>query len=193
MEEYNIIREELEDKLKTQERLTQLCYTIVLAIWTAAFTINSEWVLLFALLIVVPISVRILKSRMDSAFLAAYMIVCLEPKLDIQWESNNAKYCNKHFRDKELTSFHIFMQLDFIFLSLITSLLFWIMRGGAWLVCDSCLIAVAIALAQSAVIVFEGFVVKQFYKYNAHRTTYINRWKEVLAQEENGNEKVSIL
>ena len=188
MEEYKIIREELTDKLKTQERLTQLCYTIVLAIWTAAFTIKSEWVLLFALLIIIPISVRILKSRMDSAFLAAYMIVCLEPNLDIQWEINNAKYCNKHFRDKELTLFHVFMQLDFIFLSLITSLLFWIMRGGNWVICNSYVITAIIAFGQFSVILFEGVIVKQFYKFNVHRKTYINRWKEVMLQEEHRDE-----
>ena len=183
MDEYKILREEQMDKLKTQERLTQLCYTIVLAIWTAAFTIENEWVLLFALLIIVPISVRVLKSRMDSAFLAAYMAICLEPKLNINWETNNAKYCNTYYRDKELTNFHVLTQLEFVFLSTITSVLFWMMRGGNLVILNNHIIAIIVILLQLTIVIFELIIVRQFYKYKEHRNEYMRRWKKVLCNK----------
>ena len=180
MDEYKMLREELVDNLKMQERLTQFCYTVVLAIWTAAFTIQSEWVLLFSLLIIVSVSEKVLKSKIDSAYLAAYMHVYLEPKIpDIQWETNNAKYCKTHFRDKELNHFHLFVKLDFVFLSFITILMFWLLRGKNWILFESYIITALVALIQLIVLVFEGIVVKKFYKYGTYRATYIQRWQEV--------------
>ncbi len=182
MEEYRILREELVDELKMQERLTQFCYTVVLAIWTAAFTIGSEWILLFSLLIIISISVRVLKSKIDSAYLAAYMYVYLEPKLDVQWETNNAKYCEKYYRDKELNCFHLLMQLDFVFLSFITILMFWLIRGENWVLFENFFVTALIALIQLLTLVFEGIIVKKFYKYGTYRVTYIRRWQEVLKE-----------
>lgn len=188
MEEYKMIRDELIDKLKTEERLIQFCYTIVLAIWIAAFTIKSEWVLLFSFLLILSLSVRVLKSKMDSTFLAAYMFVYLEPKIDIKWETNNAEYCKENFRDKELPKFHIFTNLDFMFLTIITSVLFWIMRAGNWLLLDNYIVTFLVILLQVAMIIIEGFIVKQFYRYKDFRKTYIDRWKKVLGKEANVDE-----
>lgn len=183
MSEYQMLREETMDKMNKQDQLTQFAYTTAAAIWSLALTVKNEWILLIALLITIPISLRIVKLRMDCAFLAAYMSVYLEKHIDIKWESNNKLYCNEHPRGKAQSIFYIFSKFDFVFITLITSFLFWLMRIDNLLVNNWLLTSLLISF-QTVILVVEIGVVVNFYNFAKHRNNYCAQWKETLKNGE---------
>ncbi len=187
MNEYQMLREETIDKMNKQDQLTQFAYTTVAAIWSLALTVKNEWILLIALLITIPISLRIVKLRMDCAFLAAYMSVCLEKNIDIKWESNNKLYCEKYPRGKTQGVFYIFSKFDFVFITLITSFLFWLMRMDNLLV-NNWLLTSLLILFQLVILVVEICVVVHFSRFAKHRKNYCNQWEKILHKNGAANE-----
>lgn len=184
-----MLREETMDKMNKQDQLTQFAYTTAAAIWSLALTVKNEWILLIALFIVIPISLRIVKLRMDSAFLAAYMSVYLEKDIDIRWESNNKLYCRKHPRGKVQGAFYFFSKFDFVFIVLITSALFWFMRIDNLMV-DNWILTILLILLQFAVCLVEVCIVVHFSHFAKHRKNYCNQWEEILYKNGETNEKL---
>lgn len=189
MDEYKFLREEIMDKMNKQDKLTQFAYTTAAAIWSLALTVNSEWILLIALFIAVPVSLRIVKIRMDCAFLAAYMSAFLEQKIDITWECNNELYCDKHPRGKAQGVFYLLSKFDFVFIVLITSGLFWFMRIDN-LFAYNWIFTILLILFQVTILIIEICIVISFSRFAKYRKNYCNEWKKILCKNGVKNEKV---
>ncbi len=183
MDEYTMLREELMDKMKSQDNLTQFCYTIVAAIWTLAFTVQISYILLIPLFIVIPISFRIVKLRNDCAFLSAYMSVLLEKNIDIKWESKNKLFGDKTPKKKSKKLLHTLSKFDFIFLVLVSIIMFWIVHyaeAGTFLIANNCVLMYLLIFLQVFVVAAEIAVLVNFLKFSEQRSEYSNQWEEVL-------------
>lgn len=186
-----MLRDELVDKMNKQEHLTQFSYTTSLAIWSIALTIKNEWIVLLVLLIVVPISLRIVKFRKDSAFIGAYMAVFLEKDLPIKWEINNSEYYNKHPRRKLQTIFYWFSKFDFVFIVVISIMLFWLMKINNLIIINN-LITVLMIIFQLAVLTIEFFVVKYFSNFSKQKGDFIEEWKNLYFEKQKLLEKTGV-
>lgn len=171
MEEYKMLREELVNKMNKQDHLTQFTYTTFLAVWSIALTVDNEWIVMVSLLMIVPISLRIVKFRKDCAFLGAYMSVFLEKALSIKWESNNRIYYNKYPRNKEQRMFYWFSKLDFVIIVIISSILFWLMRINNFIVINK-VITILLFVFQFVVIIVEGIIIKYFSDFSKQKENY---------------------
>ena len=171
MNEYQMLREELNSKMDKQDQLTQFCYTIAAAIWSIAFAAKNEWILLPVLFLVIPISLRIVKLRNDTAFLAAYMAIFLEKNIDIKWESNSSIFWKEYPREKQQGIFYVFSKFDFIFIVTITSVLFWLMRFDNFII-RNWILTVLVILCQVFILILEIFVIKKFSNFSADKEKY---------------------
>lgn len=173
-----MLREEMVNKMNKQDQLTQFTYTTSMAIWSIALTVDNEWLIMVSLLILIPISLRSVKFRMDCAFLGAYMSVFLEKDISIKWESNNKIYYNRYPRGKKQNILYWFSKFDYIFIAIISSILFWLMRIDDFIIINEKFTALLIVF-QIVIIIIEGIIVKQFSDFAKHKEKYYKKWEKL--------------
>lgn len=188
MEEYMMLRNEIMDKLKFQEDLTQFCYTIIASIWALTFTVKVPYISLIALFIIVPISLRKYKVRKDTMYISAYMIVYLENEIDIKWERNNSLYKNKNATKFSNRIIEIFSKCDFIFSSLLTVVIFWSMyyvQNHTLIIEGSWVLTGLLFFVQIILIGIESLLILFFINYDKERMKYIEKWGKTLKETNN--------
>lgn len=90
LEEYRMLREEINDKLRAQDDILKTCLTFVTAIISLSLSIKNRYVLLLMQPIILVCLLRYNSYRSDLARKLGYIIVCIEKNIDIKWETYNA-------------------------------------------------------------------------------------------------------
>ena len=90
--EYATLREEILHLMQKRDEYTRFAYTVIAAIWTAAFAIENAYVVLLGMFILMPIAVRVTDILYSSGNIAAYLSVFHESKGSAMWETLNYEY-----------------------------------------------------------------------------------------------------
>ena len=99
--EYATLRDEILQLMQKRDEYTRFAYTVIAAIWTAAFAINNAYVVLLGMFILLPIAIRVTDILYSSGNIAAYLSVFHEGKDGPKWETMNYEYRKKHKRKKK--------------------------------------------------------------------------------------------
>ena len=95
--EYEILHDEIQQKIALQNNLLIFMITATLTIITIAVESKNSLLYLFPFFIIIPIMNRIAYYRKAIAKISSYMIVFLEPKLDgISWETHNIQFARRY-------------------------------------------------------------------------------------------------
>lgn len=89
MEEYKMLREELNDAMKTQDSLINICLTSVTAVLAFAFSQHLSVILLAAYPIIYFLLCKFIRHRERVVHISGYLIVYLEPIIGFTWETHN--------------------------------------------------------------------------------------------------------
>lgn len=91
--EYEILRQEIEQKMSLHNTLLTFTITSTILVLTVAVSEEEPILYLFPFCIIIPMLLRIAYYKKALAKLSAYMIVFLEPKLEgINWETRNYSF-----------------------------------------------------------------------------------------------------
>lgn len=126
--EYNTLRDEILQLLQKRDEYTRFAYTVIAAIWTAAFAIENAYVVLLGMFILMPIAIRVTDAIYSAGNIAAYLSVFLESQMDIKWETLNYEYRKVHNRKRKVLLRYISGRADFVMLQILNALIFWIYR-----------------------------------------------------------------
>ncbi len=127
IDEYMFLREEIMHHKKRQNTFTAFSYTTIVALWGYAIERENPWITIIALVLALPTSFRVFESRQAISQLSAYMQFYLEPVTGFRWETLLFKYRSmNHTKSKEKILYFV-SKWDFIFLTVASITLFWIM------------------------------------------------------------------
>ena len=88
---YNNLRTEMNDTFKRQDNYFLTAYTVTVAIWAFAVENKNEWLALLPMIILIPISLRVLNLRYNTCNIAAFISVYLEEDAEYDWENMREK------------------------------------------------------------------------------------------------------
>ena len=91
LEEYKFLRDEIQNCVERDNSLVTFMVTAVSTILTFAITANLQvpFLFLISFCIIIPFTGRISHYKTNVARISAYLIVFLEPYMDIKYESRN--------------------------------------------------------------------------------------------------------
>ena len=94
LEEYKMLRDEIQSCIERDNSLATFMVTAVATILTVAISANLQvpFLFLISFCIIIPFSARLAHYKSNVARISAYMIVYLEPKMSIKYETNAIKY-----------------------------------------------------------------------------------------------------
>lgn len=98
-DEYAILKEEILAELSTIQNCKNLVYTLVIALLAFSFEKNNSWMFLLPFAAIIPLYNLIIQKIDSTLRTGTYMLVFLEPYLDIKWETNLYKYDKKYKND----------------------------------------------------------------------------------------------
>lgn len=174
--EYQMLREELMYNQKYRDSLAQFAYTVVCAIVAAALAADNEWILLGAVIFLLPMTVRVAECSNSTAYIASYMRIYLEPHLDLKWETNHHAYHHKNPRRGWESVIYYLSRLDFPFLTAVCSALFWFMRDFNFFPKESVLLGIGIIVIQFVIVVFESVLICRYANVARRKGLHIERW-----------------
>lgn len=98
--EYQMLREEIMENIKTQSTLSSFSLTLVLTVLTFCLSndVQTPFVYAIPLLILLPCATKTYQLRKDIMTLSAYLAVRLESKQGIFWETTLNKF--RHYQSK---------------------------------------------------------------------------------------------
>ena len=102
LEEYRMLREEINDKLRAQDDILKTCLTFVTAIITLSLSNMNRYILLLIQPIILVCLLRYNSYRSDLARKLGYIVVCIEKNISIKWETYNA-LSYKKLKDLRIT------------------------------------------------------------------------------------------
>lgn len=90
LEEYKMLRDEIQNCVERDNTLATFMVTAVATILTFAISANLQvpFLFLISFCIIIPFSARLAHYKENVARISAYMIVYLEPKLEINYETD---------------------------------------------------------------------------------------------------------
>lgn len=96
LEEYKMLREEVQNCIERDNTLSTFMVTAVATILTYAISSNLQvpFLFLISFCIIIPFSARLAHYKSNVARISAYMIVYLENELSIKYETRAIKYKN---------------------------------------------------------------------------------------------------
>ncbi|MDO5139822.1 MAG: hypothetical protein Q4D71_15370 [Oscillospiraceae bacterium] len=99
--EYQMLREEIMENIKTQSTLSSFSLTLVLTVLTFCLSndVQTPYVYAIPLLILLPCATKTYQLRKDIMTLSAYLAVRLESKQGIFWETMLNKF--RHYRSEK--------------------------------------------------------------------------------------------
>ncbi len=185
--EYQMLREELMYNQKYRDSLAQFAYTVVCAIVAAALVADNEWILLGAVLFLLPMTVRVAECSSSTAYIASYMKTHLEPYLDLKWEINHYAYYEKNPRKGWEKVIYYLSRLDFPFLTAVCSALFWFMRDLNFSPKGNLLLGIGIVIVQVVIAIFEGVLICRYANIVRKKYIHIDRWNALKAADDGEN------
>lgn len=182
--EYNTLRDEILQLMQKRDEYTRFAYTVIAAIWTAAFAIENAYVVLLGMFILMPIAIRVTDAIYSAGNIAAYLSVFLESKMDIKWETLNYEYRKAHNRKRKVLFRYISGRADFVMLQILNALIFWIYRETPPfenLLFDSMIIA-----AQLLTILSACYQCHRSAVADIKRESNIKNWQDIKSKLEGG-------
>lgn len=127
-EEYKMLREEIMHHKKRQNDYSTFACTAVITIIGTAVVAKIPELCLLSLLIVLPCALKSFESRYSISLLSTYMKSHLEPKVQINWETNLSDYREKTSRLPKEKLVYVLSKFDFVLFSLVSCLVYWILQ-----------------------------------------------------------------
>lgn len=90
MQEYILLREEMNEEMKAQQSIYNVCLTTVSALFAFAFAQKSSMVLLAAHILIMFFLSQNIRHTKRIMHISGYMIVYLEHDIGINWETYNS-------------------------------------------------------------------------------------------------------
>lgn len=90
LQEYLFLRSEIELSLKAQDSTINTCLTFVTAVLTIAISQKNTYIPILVYPAIFLFLHRFIRHREGLANMSGYMIIFLEPYIDIHWETYNA-------------------------------------------------------------------------------------------------------
>lgn len=93
LEEYRMLRDEIQNCIERDNSLATFMVTAVSTILTFAITANLQvpFLFLISFCIIIPFTGRISHYKTNVARISAYLIVFLEPNMDVKYETRNSQ------------------------------------------------------------------------------------------------------
>ncbi len=180
--EYDTLREEILFLQQKRDEYTRFAYTVMAAIWTAAFAIENAYIVLLGMFILMPISVRVTDILYSSGNIAAYLSVFHESKAGPMWETLNYEYRRKHKRNPKVITRYLLGRSDFLMLQVLNAVIFWFYRGqpmGTYSVFDIVTIVV-----QILVVLYTCYQCYRSSVADIKRKDNLNKWHKIKSEME---------
>ena len=179
-DEYIILKEEILAELSVIQNCKNLVYTLVIALLAFSFEKNNSWMFLLPFVAIIPLYNLIIQKIDSTIRTGTYMLVFLEPYIDIKWETKLYEYDKKYRRDFSVKKINIdsFVILSgvCIIMSVINLDLQQIGKFDVW----GCIIT-QLFLSLYSIWVFCSKRVD----YVSRKEKYIEEWKQIKNSEEN--------
>jgi len=190
IEEYKMHREEIMYLMKKRDSFLTYAYTVMAAIWSIAFTKNSGWLVFWGMSLLVVFALKNLDLAKSLMRLSAYLSECLEPHLDIKWETLNEKYHEEAKKDNKAKARRTFLlgRLDFIILQGVNIFIFWFFEFE--LIFQNITLAIVVMIVQGAFFVIQALVALKDSKNSTYKSAAVSNWKKVLVKEVGDNSNV---
>ena len=104
VEEYKMLRDEIQNCVERDNSLATFMVTAVSTILTFAISANLQvpFLFLISFCIIIPFTARISHYKTNVARISAYLIVFLEPNMDVKYETRNSKVKSSKSRISKL-------------------------------------------------------------------------------------------
>lgn len=185
--EYATLRDEILQLMQKRDEYTRFAYTVIAAIWTAAFAIENAYVVLLGMFILLPIAIRVTDVLYSSGNIAAYLSVFHESADGAKWETLNYQYRKEHKRKNKTIFQYISARSDFVMLQIINTLIFWLYRNEhifKYLAFD-----ITIIVVQLLIILFTGYQCRRSAVADIKREENIKNWQKLKDEQERVQEK----
>lgn len=185
--EYNALRNEILSLMQKRDEYTRFAYTVMAAIWTAAFAIENAYIVMLGMLVLIPITIRVTDVLYSSGNVAAYISVFHESKTDAKWETLNYRYRTRNKKQGKAAFMYVTARADFVMLQAIDILIFWLYRNEV--IFESLTLDIAIIAMQSFVVVFTCYQCHRSAVADIKREENIKKWIEIKSEMERKEEK----
>lgn len=184
--EYATLRDEILKLQQKRDEYTRFAYTVIAAIWTAAFAIENAYIVLLGMFILMPIAIRVTDVLYSAGNIAAYISVFIEGECSAKWETLNYQY-RKEFkgRNKEKLRY-ISARSDFVMLQILNVLIFWTYRKTPPF--ENLLLDHVIVLVQLLIVLFTCYQCHRSTVADIKREENIKNWQSLKSKLE-GEEK----
>lgn len=180
--EYATLRDEILKLMQKRDDYTRFAYTVIAAIWTAAFAIENAYVVLLGMFILIPIAIRVTDVLYSSGHIAAYLSVFLESKIDAKWETMNYRYRKEYGRQNKTMLRYVSARSDFVMLQILNTLIFWLYRKPP--IFEYLAFDIVIILVQLLIILFTGYQCHRSAVADIKREDNINKWRSIKSKME---------
>ncbi len=154
-ETYQLLSDEIMYNHSKQDTYTNYAYVFSAAVWTIAVSANISWVALIAMVIIIPIGLRIADCRYSIAFLSSYLATFADPSAN-NWHMMREKYYKKYKRSLfDRIAYHG-QKNDILILSTVSIAIFWMIRGGQPVINEW--ITIAFIVFQTVTIIFISII-----------------------------------
>lgn len=185
--EYATLRDEILQLMQKRDEYTRFAYTVIAAIWTAAFAIENAYVVLLGMFILLPIAIRVTDVLYSSGNIAAYLSVFHESVDGAKWETLNYQYRKKHKRQNKTMFRYISARSDFVMLQILNTLIFWLYRKSPMF--EHLAFDIMIIVIQLMIIIFTCYQCRRSAVADIKREENIQNWKKLKEEQERMGEK----
>lgn len=183
IKEYDILRNEINQKIELHNTLLTFTITTTVAVLALALAQKSSILYLIPFCILIPMSMRIAYYRTAMAKLSAYMIVFLEKNIDgIKWETRNARLISVESKKgiRGLRNFTMLRYYECLILTLVCyALYFWDY------IKDKAIspFVVINTLWPMLFVVLEVLITKHINSIDKEKAYWVQRWTKLLDKE----------
>ena len=190
---YQNLREEMMDFVKRQDSYLLASVTITITALSFSVEKNNEWFALFAMMILVPLSLRVIDFRHGTVFLSSFMAVFLEEEKYTGWEYVHDEYYKvmKNHKSKNPPKEKLFKgrskllsfasKSTYCFLSSSCVIVFWFIRCNNMGQFKNVLVETVLAIIQAAILLLQVILARKYYDTNEKKNILIEEWEIVKA------------
>lgn len=194
IKEYDMLREEIMQKIELHNNLLTFTITTCVAILSFAFSQDNAFLYLIPFCIVIPMSLRIAYYLSAMVKLSSYMIVFLEEgDCGYNWETLNKAFTNDRVNQKKNGMFDFTVQryYEFIILSLVCYILYIInyVQNNQF---DN--LMVLNLLWPMLLVIFEVYITKRLNSSDKEKNDKVQEWqklKEKLINQSNNSDTLT--
>lgn len=191
MKEYELLRDEIMQKIGLQNTLLTFTITTCFAAYAFALSNNNIMFYLIPFCIILPMSIRIAYYTSALTKIAAYMEVFLEEKSGYIWETRNRKLVNKRIVKKKnkLFDFTVYQHNECLILSLVSYFLL-----AYHLIVDSSqmiFIKIVFLFLATVLLLSEVYITHRINHANKEKDSWVESWKEIKDEEYSEDEDIN--